>query len=53
MVMRRHIFILFELILNLDGGGSVQFFYNGEMITPGLDNGNFRSIGSVLKIHEK
>jgi len=40
-------------ILNLDGGGSTQFRYDGETKTlPGLSGGFFRPVGSVFLVHE-
>jgi len=44
-------------VLNLDGGGSTQFFYNDQMRTDPMEirNGvlDFRQIGSVLKVYDK
>jgi len=40
-------------VLNLDGGASTQFFYNGVMRTdPAWPGPAFRPVGSVLKVYD-
>jgi len=42
-------------VINLDGGGSVQFYYadygSNGMVTPGFDGVSYRRVGSVIQVY--
>ena len=44
-------------ILNLDGGGSTQFYYDGQMLTNPAEVSNgkgvYRNVGSVIQVYDK